>query len=260
MPIIAIENPWALPIEDVLQAALTVGTVSIVAIATRTGKHYAVNHYRGSVKTTGYTLKCVKPPDEVPDSPVCWDGWLISLDYYSDDELMELVKGMESALGPAREIYFDRPRGNDNFRLVTTSHACSGGGWEPKLDFPEESAEPADIELALYPNPYRSEPLPDLVQRLNKVEGIMGITNRSGAMMRCTNHGILYSPNAALGFDLKGLTKRLDSWGFIVCEESFAPLQSVSNSFLDIVGTVRCNLEDIGVTVPKHREHYMQIM
>ena len=85
----------------------------------------------------------------------------------------------------------------------------------------------------------------------------MGITNKSGAMMRCTDHGILYSPNAALGFDLKGLTDALDTWGFFICEDTFR-LESLP---LPPIGeTHRCNLEDIGVTVPKGREHYEQIM
>ncbi len=258
--IIAIENPWTLPIEVALHVACTINTVSPVAIATRSGIHYAVNYHGASVKRTGYTLKRVNPPAEVPDSPVCWDGWFIFQDA-SNNELIELIKDMEVELGKAREVYWDRCSSgpNSSFRLITSSHACSGGGWSPKLDFPEASDEPSLMELCLYPNPYRSIQLPDLVIKLGRVEGLMGVTNKAGGLMRCTDHGLLYSPYAALGFDLKNLTERLDACGFIVCEDSFGPLLSMQG-IPPIIDTLRCNLEEFGITVPTGREHYELIL
>jgi hypothetical protein len=270
MPIIAVENPWTLPIEEVLYAALTLtGHPRPVGIATRSQRHYAVS-VAGPVKSMGYRLEEVKTPPEIPEgTEVRWDGWIAFADT-TIFKLLPLFEKMEEQLGKAREIKWHRqymgfpsermPKDYERpaFDLVRVDQACSGGGHSPDLKFPEASDEPALMELYLYPNPSRL-PLPDLVSNVGKVEGLMGITNKSGGLMRNTVHGLLYSPDARLGFDLKGLTNDLEAWGFFVLEAGFDLMREVLEGLSPVNESRRCVLEEIGVTLPSERVHYEHI-
>jgi hypothetical protein len=267
MPIIAIENPWTLPIEEVLYTALCVaGHPKPVGIATRSQKHYGVSS-AGPVKSMGYRLEPVPTPPEIPESTeVRWDGWIAFADT-TIFKLIPLFEAMEEHLGKAREIKWHRPYmgfptervpedyERPEFDLIRVDQCCSGGGHCPDLKFPEASDEQALMDLYLYPNPSRL-PLPDLVSKLGKVEGLIGVTNKSGALLRCTDHGLLYSPDARLGFDLKGLTSDLEAWGFFVLETGFDTLNELELSLPPINETVRCVLDEIGVTLPLEYAHY----
>ena len=272
MPIIAIENAWALPIEDVLYTALSCSQAAHpkpVGIATRAQRHYGVRSV-GAVKHMGFRLEQVPTPDEIPaDQQVCWDGWVCFADT-TVFKLIPLFEQMQEVLGLAREIKWSReymgfpsermPEGyvRPIFDLVKVTQATSGGGYNPALKFPEPSAETALMELYLYPNPSR-QALPDLVATIGKQEGLMGVTNRSGAIMRCTDHGLHYSPDARLGFDLKGLTDDLEAFGFFVTEYGF-PTEIGGQELPTVKTTQRFNLEEIGVTMPLESAHYYNIL
>lgn len=252
MPIIAIENPWTLPIEEVLYVALTITDgPKPVGIATRSQRHYGVRT-AGPIKYMGYKLVEVMPPEIPEGTEVRWDGWLCFDGSAKVPAIESLVTAMEKTLGKAREIYTSPDA--TPFQLIRVSQSCSGGGYSPKLKFPAASDEAALMDLHLYPNPSRL-PLPDLVSNIGKVEGLMGITNKSGGLMRCTDHGLNYSPDARLGFDLKSLTADLEAWGFYVLETDFGLMKDLP----PISETRRCVIEEIGVTLPLGLEHYDNI-
>lgn len=269
MPVIAVENPWTLPIEEVLYTALTITDgPKPVGIATRSQRHYGVRA-AGPIQSMGYKLVEVPTPPEIPEgTEVRWDGW-VCFDT-TVFKLIPLFEEMEKHLGKAREIKWHReymgfpsermPEGyqRPDFDLVRVSQVCSGGGHSPDLKFPEASDEPALVELYLYPNP-SSLPLPDLVSKLGKVEGLMGVTNKRGGLMRCTDHGLHYSPDARLGFDLKGLTRDLEAWGFFVLESELGMMKELLDDLPAVKETRRCVLEEIGVTLPLERAHYENI-